>query len=204
VTHFLHAVSSSPASYGIVFLVVFADAILPFVQAEAVVISACVLAAQGDLRIWLIIPIVAVAGILGDNLCYLIGRRLGCRVIGALSRSGKRRRRIEQARKGVRQRGSLLIVVGRFLPVGRTLTTFAAGTLEMPWRRFLAADVVAASAWAVYACLLGYVGGASFEHSLWKPLVFSLGIAVLLGLLTEAYRRFQKKRGREVLAGELR
>jgi membrane protein DedA with SNARE-associated domain len=204
VTHFLHTVSSSPASYGIVFLVVFVDAILPFVQAEAVVISASVLAAQGDLHIWLLIPIVAVAGFAGDNLCYLIGSRLGCRLIARLSRRGKRRRRVEQARKGVRSRGGLLIVVARFLPVGRTLTTFAAGTLEMPWRRFLVADAIAASAWAVYACMLGYVGGSSFEHSLWKPLALSLGVAGILGLLAEAYRRLQKKRGRELLAGELR
>jgi membrane protein DedA with SNARE-associated domain len=204
VTHLLHAVSSSPASYGLVFLVVCVDALLPFVQAEAVVISAAVLAAQGDLQIWLLVPIVALAGFAGDNLCYLVGSKLGCRVTAALSRREKQRRRIEQARKGVRERGSLIVVVARFLPVGRTLTTFAAGTLEMPWRRFLVADAIAATAWAVYACLLGYVGGASFEHSLWKPLALSLGIAALLGLLTEAYRRIQKKRGREVLAGELR
>src|SRR5262249_10471201 len=120
-------VSSSPASYGIVFLVLFADAILPFVQAEAVVISASVLAAQGELRIWPILPIVAVAGILGDNLCYLVGRRLGCRLFAAFSWREKWRRRIDQARKGVRERGSLLIVIARFLPVGRRLTTFAAG-----------------------------------------------------------------------------
>jgi membrane protein DedA with SNARE-associated domain len=200
----LHTASSSPASYGIVFLVVFLDAILPFVQAEAVVISASVLAAEGDLRIWAIIPIAALAGILGDNLCYFIGSRLGCRLIERFSRRGKWRRRIEQARKGIRARGGLVIVVARFLPVGRTLTTLAAGTLEMPWRRFLAADAIAATAWAVYASLLGYVGGASFQHSLWKPLALSLGTAGILGLLAEAYRRLQKKRGRELLAGELR
>jgi len=94
-------------------------------------------------------------------------------------------------------------VVARFLPVGRTLTTLSAGTLGMPWRRFFTADAIAAAVWATYASLLGYLGGATFENSLWKPLVLSLGIAGMLGLLTEAYRRFQKRRGRELLAGEL-
>jgi hypothetical protein len=52
--------------------------------------------------------------------------------------------------------------------------------------------------------MLGYAGGSSFEHSLWKPLLFALGIAVLLGLGIEAYRRVQKRRGHELLRGELR
>lgn len=176
----------------------------PFVQAEAVVITASVLAADGNLRIWLIIPLVAVAGMLGDNISYLVGDKLGWRVIGAFLRRGRRRRSIEQARAGIRRRGSLLIIVARFVPVGRTLTTLAAGTVAMPWRRFATADAVAASAWAVYASLLGYLGGATFEHSLWKPLALSLGIAGLFALLTETYRRLQKRRGRELLAGDLR
>ena len=39
---------------------------------------------------------------------------------------------------------SILIAIGRFIPGGRTATTFAAGTLEMPYRNFLVADGVAA------------------------------------------------------------
>jgi membrane-associated protein len=95
-------------------------------------------------------------------------------------------------------------VIARFLPVGRTLTTFAPGTLGMPWKRFVVADAVAACVWAVYASMLGYAGGAGFEHSLWKPLLLSLGVAGALSLVTEAYRRFRKRRGRDLLAGQLR
>jgi membrane protein DedA with SNARE-associated domain len=177
--------------------------LLPFAQAESVVITAAVLAAQGDLLIWLLIPVVAVAGFAGDNASYLLGRQLGCRIVARLERSERWRKRLEHAQAGIRDHGRLVVVVGRFLPVGRTLTTFTAGTLEMPWRRFAIADAIAACAWALYATMLGYAGGSSFEHSLWKPLVFALGIAVLLGLAIEVYRRVQKRRGRELLRGEI-
>ena len=54
-THLItNFVSASPASYAIVFMVVAVDALLPFVQAEAVVITGAVLAAQGHLLIWLV------------------------------------------------------------------------------------------------------------------------------------------------------
>lgn len=199
-----HLVSGSPATYGVVFGIVALDALLPFVQAEAVLITASVLAAQGDLKIWLIVPLAAAAGFVGDNACYFLGRRVGDRLVRRFFRRGRWKTRFEQARKGIRRRGGVLIVVARFLPVGRTLTTFAAGTLEMDWKRFAVADAIAAAVWAVYASMLGYVGGSSFEHSIWKPLVFALGIALLLGVALEVYRRLQKRRGREVLAGEFR
>jgi membrane protein DedA with SNARE-associated domain len=199
-----HFVSASPTTYAIVFGIVAVDSVFPFAQAEAVVITAAVLAAQGHLVIWLLAPLVALAGFTGDNASYLVGRHVGCRLVDRLSRNDGRKKRIEQAQAGIRDHGGLVIVVGRFLPVGRTLTTLAAGTLEMSWPRFAVADAIAASAWACYACALGYAGGASFEHSLWKPLVFALGIAVAIGLVVEVYRRIQKRRGRELLRGELR
>jgi membrane-associated protein len=199
-----HAVSASPATYAVVFAVVAVDAVFPFVQAEAVVITAAVLAARGGLSIWILIPVVALAGLIGDNAAYGLGTTAGRRIARRFFGRGRRKQRLEQAKKGIRGSGSLLIVVARFLPVGRTLTTLAAGTLKMPWLRFLAADAIAAAAWSIYANMLGYVGGSSFQHSLWKPLVFALGLAFLLGVAVETYRRIQKRRGRELMAGEFR
>lgn len=201
ITHF---VTASPATYAIVFGIVAVDAVLPFAQAEAVVITASVLAAQGDLSIWPLIPIVALAGFVGDNASYLLGRYVGGPIVARLNRSESRKKKLKHAQTGIRNHGRLVVVVGRFLPIGRTLTTLAAGTLEMPWGRFAVADAMAAAAWAVYATMLGYAGGSSFEHSLWKPLVFAFGIALLLALAIEAYRRVQQRRGRELLRGELR
>lgn len=174
------------------------DALLPFVQAEAVVITAAVLAAQGHLLVWLVVAVAALGGLAGDNGCYLLGNRIGCRAANKfLSRE-----RLRRAERGVRDRGRSLILIARFIPVGRTATTLAAGTLEMPWRRFLLADAAAATLWASYATALGYAGGASFEHNLWKPLLLAFGIAALLAAAAEAYRHLQQRRGRDLLSGQ--
>jgi membrane protein DedA with SNARE-associated domain len=164
------------------------------------VITAAVLAAQGHLSLWLIIAVAALGGILGDNASYLVGKLLGCRVAEKLLSKQK----LQRAERGVRKQGGILILVGRFIPVGRTATTLAAGTLGFPWLRFASFDALAAVLWASYASLLGYAGGSSFEHSLWKPLLLALGVAVLLAGAGEAYRRVQKHRGRDILSGQLR
>ena len=198
--HFItHFVTASPATYAIVFAIVAIDALVPFAQAEATVITAGVLAAQGKLLIWLIVVVAALGGLAGDNLSYLVGKLLGCRVARRFLSTEK----LQRAEKGIRSQGAILILIARFIPVGRTATTLAAGTLEMRWRGFLAVDALAAFLWASYAAALGYVGGTSFEHSLWKPLLFALGMALVLAAAGETYRQVQKHRGKDILSGEL-
>lgn len=196
ITHF---VSASPATYGIVLGIVALDALLPFVQAEAVVLTAAVLAAQGHLLIWLIVIVAAAGGIIGDNTSYLVGRQVGCRLAARFVS----KRRLQRAERGIKRQGGRLILVARFIPVGRTATTLAAGTLELSWPRFVLADAAAATLWAVYASLLGYLGGSSFANSLWQPLLFAFGVAAVLAGGFEAYRRVQKRRGKDVLSGQL-
>jgi membrane-associated protein len=197
-------VSGNPVTYFVVLAVAATDVLCPILPAETVLITAAVLASHGGLSIWLLVPAAAVGGFLGDNVSFGLGRRVGDPVARRLFRGERAQRRLAWAQRAIARHGAVLIVVARFLPGGRSGTTFAAGTLEMAWRRFVPADAVAALAWAVYASMLGYLGGASFRHSLWKPLVLSLGVGIVLGAVAEAYRRLQRRRGRDLLGDELR
>ena len=197
------AVSGSPVSYVVALGASAGDVIVPIVPSETIVITAGVLAASGKLSIWLLIPAAAAGAILGDNLCYWLGRTVGDRVKGRFFRGDKGAARLDWAERAIRHRGAVLVLVGRFIPGGRTASTFAAGTLAMPYRRFLAADVVAGCFWALYAALLGYAGGHTFEDSTWKPFAVSLGIAGLVMLGLEVYRRLQKRAGKDFLGDPL-
>lgn len=83
----------------------------------------------------------------------------------------------------------MIIVVARFVPGGRTATTFSAGALAMPWRRFVVIDALAAALWATYMTLLGYFGGSAFEESLWKPILAAGLIAAAAAAAAELLRR---------------
>jgi membrane-associated protein len=195
-------VSGSPVTYLVVFVSAAADVLFPLIPSETIVIAASVLAAQGELLIFLIVPAAALGALLGDNLAYLIGRRLGGPVVRRVLRSDKSLARLEWARNALRRRGPLVIIGGRFIPGGRTASTLAAGTLGMPYRRFILADAVAATCWALYVALLGYVGGAAFEDNVWLPLLIALGVAMMVAAGVEAWRRFQRHRGRELFGGK--
>ncbi len=174
-----------PAMIGAVSL----DSVLPVAPGEAAVVTGGVLAADGELSIFGVFAASMLGGILGDNISYGLGVLLGRPAERRLFSSDRSRGRLAWARRQLRERGGVIIVAARFVPGGRTATTFSAGTLEMPWRRFFAIDAAAAALWAAYASLLGYFGGNAFTESLWKPLVAATIVGLTVATLAELARR---------------
>ena len=185
-------VSGSPWTYAFLFCVAALDVIFPFVPSETSVILAGVLASTGDLVLLFVIAFAAAGAVLGDNISYWIGRTVGHRIVKRFF-AGERRKRVDWAEKQVSERGGYLIVIGRFIPGGRTVITLACGLLEMPWRRFIAFDVAAGLLWATYAALLGYVGGRTFEENPLYGFLIAFAVALAITGAVEAVRWLRKR-----------
>jgi membrane-associated protein len=189
-------VSGSPWTYAFLFGVAALDVVFPLVPSETSVILGGVLAATGDLFLGGVIVCAAAGAILGDNTAYFIGKFAGHRLVERFFK-GERRKRIDWAEKQVEERGGYLIVVGRFIPGGRTAVTLACGLLEMRWRRFIAFDIAAGLVWATYAALLGYVGGRTFEEQPLYGFLIAFAVALAITGAVEAHRWIRKRRGAE-------
>jgi membrane-associated protein len=185
-------VSGSPWTYAFLFGVAALDVVVPLVPSETSVILAGVIASTGDLVLFAVILVAAGGAILGDNTAYVIGRTVGHRLVNRFF-SGERRKRIDWAEQQIEERGGYLILVGRFIPGGRTAVTLACGLLEMRWRRFIAFDVAAGLLWASYAALLGYFGGRAFEEQPWKGFVVAFMVALGITGAIELYRWLRKR-----------
>jgi membrane protein DedA with SNARE-associated domain len=185
-------VSGSPWTYAFLFGVAALDVVFPLVPSETSVILAGVIASTGDLVLFAVILVAAGGAILGDNTAYVIGRTVGHRLVDRFF-SGERRKRIDWAEQQIEERGGYLILVGRFIPGGRTAVTLACGLLEMRWRRFISFDVAAGLMWASYAALLGYFGGKAFEEQPWKGFVVAFVVALGITGAIELYRWLRKR-----------
>jgi membrane-associated protein len=189
----VNTLSGSAWTYLIVAVVSAMDAIFPVVPADAAIITAAVLAAQGSLSSVLVVGAGLVGATAGDNVSYYLGARLGSRAARRLFRGATARARLDWARDQVGRRGVTLVVAARFIPGGRTAATFAAGTLHLRWRRFLVADLVGAFGWAALTAMIGYLGGQAFGQRLWPPLLISLGVAGLIVLGAEIWQHVRAR-----------
>ena len=185
-------VSGSPWTYAVLFGVAALDVIFPLVPSETSVILAGVIASTGDLLLFAVILVAAGGAVLGDNTAYWIGRLAGERLVNRYF-GGERRKRVDWAEKQIAERGGYFIVVGRFIPGGRTAVTLACGFLEMRWRRFISFDVAAGLMWASYAALLGYFGGKAFEEHPWKGFIVAFVVALAITGAIEAFRWLRKR-----------
>jgi membrane protein DedA with SNARE-associated domain len=190
---------SSEWAYIIVFLFAYLDALIPVVPSETAVITAGVVAADGDLSLLVIIPAAAAGAFLGDNTAYLLGRRFGSRVTERFFPGERARERIAWADEQLQERGGELILIGRFIPGGRTAVALSSGTLKYPWRRFIAFDAAAALLWASYSALIGYYGGKTFEGP-WG-LLLALMIAFSVAGAIEGVRWLLRRRRRAQAEG---
>jgi membrane-associated protein len=186
-------VSGSPWTYAFLFVIAALDVIIPLVPSETSVILAGVLASTNDLNLVLVILFAAGGAILGDNISYWIGRKVGHRIVERWFK-GERRKQVDWAKRQVEERGGYLIIIGRFIPGGRTAVTLSCGLLEMPWRRFITFDVAAGLVWATYAALLGYIGGRTFEENPLKGFLLAFAVALGVAGVIEAYRWYRRRR----------
>ncbi len=116
---------------------------------ETLMIALGATAGAGEVSVTGLFFAVWAGSVLGDNMGYLIGRRFGRRAILALGRhSGLTEDRLARFEAPFQRYGVLVVLVARFFIILRQLNGIIAGSLEMPWWRFFAANVVGAGLWA--------------------------------------------------------
>ncbi len=185
----------SVISYAIAIIIPALDAIVPVLPGETVVIALGVATADStDPRIALLVACSAVGAFLGDNLCYLVGRRFGPLVEHRFFRGGKGAQRRAWAEGSLERYGMPLIVICRFIPGGRTAVMLCCGIIGYQRRRFVVATAAAGVIWAVYAFFIGRLGGRAFEDKPWAGLLLAFGATIAVSGLIEVIRRIRSRR----------
>jgi len=157
------------AAYGAlaIFVVVYFESFGAPLPGETGVIATALLAARGDISIAAVFLAVFAGAVLGDTTGYLIGRFGGRRLLvryGAYVKlTPERLARIEAQ---MPYKGFYLVMVARFLPVLRQLNGLIAGSVNMPWHRFIVAQMIGALAWTSVYALGPYFFTEFFHHAM--------------------------------------
>lgn len=192
-TDWLAEVSGKPWFYGLIFAIAFLDAILPIVPSETAVILGGIAAGRGSLWLPLVIVFAAVGAALGDNTSYEIGKRAAKRIERWAKAKVQREAKLDWAKTQLQKRGGSLLLTARFIPGGRTMITLASGITHQPRKRFISFVGLAATIWAAYAAILGYVFGERFKDDHTKALMLAFGCAIGVTVLIEIIRHFKNR-----------
>ena len=162
VEHLLH-VTPALVLLGVAVLVFAEDAVFVgfVIPGETAAVLGGVDASRGHVGLTAVMVTVVVAAVVGDSVGYEVGRHLGPRLL-ARPVLTRHRDRVDGARAFLARRGGSAVLLGRFVAFFRAVMPALAGLSHMPYRRFLAWNVVGGVVWGVTFVLLGYLAGSSY------------------------------------------
>jgi len=185
INEFILAAAGQPWVLVLVFACCVIDGFFPPIPSESVVVGLAAVAATADIPNPLLLIATAGAGaFVGDNIAYLIGRGTGTRR-WAWMRGPRMQAAFHWAGKELRKRPASLILVARFVPIGRVAVNLTAGATGYPRTKFVGLTVLSAAVWAVYSVAIGLFFGQWFEDNHLLGASIAIVCAILLGILVD-------------------
>ncbi|MBV9310445.1 MAG: DedA family protein [Solirubrobacterales bacterium] len=134
---------------------------------ETALVLAAILASQHKLQIWLVIVIASASAIIGDNIGYWLGRKLGREVLETRGPFHEHRvRAIDAGDKFFKRHGSKAVFLGRWIALVRIATAWLAGINKMHFPTFFMWNALGGITWALTFGLAAYFGGHAAEKIL--------------------------------------
>ncbi|GAA4765071.1 DedA family protein [Microbacterium gilvum] len=181
----LLAAAASPWVYAVTFAATAVDGVFPPVPSETIVVSAAAVGASAGTPLpWLVALVAAAGAFAGDALTYAVGRGIGTERFRWM-RASRVRRAVAWAQDGLARRGASLILIARYIPVGRVAVNLTAGATRYPVRRFLPLAGLAALAWAAYSVGIGVLAGSWLRDQPLLGALIGAGAAVLVGMAVD-------------------
>lgn len=179
--------------YAGIFFVIFAESGLLFgffFPGDSLLFTAGLLASKGILNLTALITLSFLAAVLGDNVGYSFGRRVGPKIFNREKSLLFDKEHLIKAQKFYEKHGGKTIVLARFMPFIRTFAPIVAGVGAMNYRRFLLFNLVGGFLWSFGLPLLGYGLGKTIPDvdKYLLPIIAFIVIASILPTLIHLVR----------------
>lgn len=162
-----------------------------FLPGASMLFTAGLLASQGIFDIWVLIPLLTLAAILGDNAGYWFGAKVGYRLFLRPDSRFFRQDHLKRAKDFYDRHGFLAIVLARFIPIIRTFAPIVAGVVRMRYRVFVVYNIAGALLWASGVTFLGFYLGEKIPgvETYLTPIITVIIIVTCIPLVREYFRQ---------------
>jgi len=191
--------------YFVLFAIVFCETglvVTPFLPGDSLIFAIGAVAARDiGVNIAIVAPGLIIAALLGDNVNYWLGRRLGPAVFKREDSKLLNKKHLLHAQAFYEQHGSKTVILARFVPIIRTFAPFVAGIGQMNYLRFLTFSVIGALMW-VSICLTGgyFLGGLPFFKKHFEMVVLMIVFISVIPAIVHVMRaKGATKRGGDAI-----
>lgn len=147
-------------TYGILFLIIFVETgliVMPLLPGDSLLFAAGLLASStGKLDVTIMIPLLIIAALLGDNVNYFVGKNFSNFIKSREKILFLKREYITQTEEFYAKHGGRTVILARFMPIVRTIAPFVAGAGSMKYPKYIMFCILGAILWVTSITLLGY------------------------------------------------
>lgn len=180
--------------YGILFLIIFVETgliVMPLLPGDSLLFAAGALAAipENNLSIAIIIPLLIVAALLGDNVNYFVGKFFSKQIKSRERILFFKREYITETEAFYEKHGGKTIIMARFVPIIRTIAPFVAGAGSMPYSKYITFCVTGAILWVAGITALGYLfGQVEFVKKNFELVVLGIIFVSILPIIWQMFK----------------
>jgi len=199
-------------AYVILFAVIFAESGLFFgffFPGDSLLLTAGLFAYKGvelagggelKLSLWVLMPLLFVAAVLGDNVGYWFGRKVGPPLFKRPQSLLFRPKNLLAAKAFYDKHGGKTITLARFMPFIRTFVPIVAGAVSMEWRRFTFFNLFGGLIWAAGVIMAGYTLGRLVPPNVLDRYFLVIIIVVIIVSLLPAFIHLWRAERHEIFA----
>ena len=167
-----------------------------FLPGDSLLFTAGFLASQDLLSLPALLIGCFVAAVVGDNVGYMFGHRVGKKLFTKQDSIWFHKDHIVKAQRFYEKHGPKTIVLARFLPVVRTFAPIVAGMGSMTYRTFMTYNLIGGGLWVVGLIGGGYLLGGLIPD-VDKYLLPIIGLIVVLSVAPTGWHLLKEKDSRE-------
>ncbi len=197
------------ATFGLigVLVIVFAESGLLigfFLPGDSLLFTTGLLVTTNKLNhpLWLVCTLVVLAAIIGDQVGYLFGRKVGPSLFKRPDSKLFKQENVEKAHEFFEKYGPKSLVLARFVPIVRTFTPIIAGVSRMNYRSFIIFNIIGGTLWGAGVTLLGAaLGKVEFVHQHIEAILILIVLISVLPIAIE-FLRARSRNKKEAAAGD--
>jgi membrane-associated protein len=184
-------------TYVILFVIIFCETglvVTPFLPGDSLIFAAAAFAAIGKMNIFVLILVMLAAAILGDAVNYLIGNKLGNKMLAKENKFIKKAY-IDKTHGFYEKYGGKTIIIARFVPIVRTFAPFVAGISNMHYNKFLSFNAIGGTLWVLIISAAGYFfGNIQVVQENFSVVVYAIVVISILPAVIEVMRHRMKNK----------